>query len=152
MTIIFLFFKLLFCCCNGTCCCCMMSKPVYFKIKMWICCITVHIVIDQIFDNRLFPFFSLSSFHFFVNTTPGCSLLKNWILFSRRWKKKNAWTFDFVLKPLSCVFCIAGGEMFEHNTFESEKSFSTRRCVAGLLEECYRMCFRRTLKRYDEAF
>lgn len=47
--------------------------------------------------------------------------------------------------------------MFEHKPFGSEKLdfffFSTcRRSVGGLLEECYRMCFRWMLKRYDEAF
>lgn len=78
---------------------------------MWICCITVHIVIDQIFDNRL-----SFSFNFFVNTTPGCGLLKNWILFWQIWGKKNAWTFDFVLNLKLCfilfVFLHREGEVW----------------------------------------
>lgn len=46
--------------------------------------------------------------------------------------------------------------MFEHYTLDSEKLdfflFTRCRSVAELLEESYRMCFRRMLKRYDEAF
>lgn len=57
-------------------------------------------------------------FPFFVNTTPGCGLLKNWILFPNF--GENAWKFDFVLNLLSCVFYISG-ETFERNTFNSEK-------------------------------
>lgn len=134
--IIIIIILLLFC--NGTCCCCMKSKPVYFKIEMWICCITVHIVIDQIFDIGLlfFPFFM-------------------WILLQGAvcWKTeyyshdygKKCMKFDFVLNLLVVVFA-SGGIL---NISDSEKIFFSigRRSVAGLLEECYRMCFCWMLKR-----
>lgn len=77
----------------------MTSKPVYFKRKkMWICCITVHLVSDQISDNRLCFFFFFFSL---VIITPG---LKKQISFP--WKmggKQNACTSDlfFCLKPSS---------------------------------------------------
>lgn len=93
--IITVIFLLLFC--NGTCCCCMMSKPVYFKIKMWICCITVHIVIDQIFLTT--GFFSLFFCVFLWILLPGCSLLKNWILLSQLWKKcMKFWFLSYIFK------------------------------------------------------
>lgn len=53
-----------------------------------------------------FPFFFFS---FLCEYYPGCGLLKNWILFSRLWKKK-CMKFWFCLKPLSCGFCIGEGE------------------------------------------
>lgn len=74
---------------------------------MWICCITVHIVIDQIFDNGL-------SFFFFL-------FFSLWILlqgavcwkteyYSHDYGKKKCMKFWFCLKPLSCGFCIGEGE------------------------------------------
>lgn len=104
---------------------------------MWICCITVHIVIDQIFDKGLF-------------FSPGSVENLNIIL------GKNAWKFLFCLKPLSCEFWHRGGGCMNITLLTVKrvgKDFSTRRVfVAVLLEECYRMCYRRLLKRYDEAF
>lgn len=116
---------------------------------MWICCITVHIVSDQIFGNRLFLFPFLCEYYSRVRSVEKLNIILTTM------GKKNAWTFWFCLKPFELwgFFLHQGGK--KHlNIFDDEiVLFSTcRRSVAGLLEECYRMWFRWMLKRYDEAF
>lgn len=88
-----------------------MSKPVYFKIKMWICCITVHIVIDQIFDNGL-SFSFLCEYYSRVRSVEKLNIILTTVE-----KCMKIW---FCLKPLSCGFCI-GGKCLNITLFDSEK-------------------------------
>lgn len=74
---------------------------------MWICCITVHIVIDQIFDNGLSFFFFFSFLCEYYSRVRSVEKL-NIILTTM--EKKKCMKFWFCLKPLSCGFCIGEGE------------------------------------------